>query len=66
MPGTKGQLFIVNERQRYWWRVAEEDRRADERRADAKPVLTRPQRLDQHRGNRLAVILRLIIRPAAG
>ena len=66
MPGTRQQLFIVNERQRYWWHAAEADHRASQATPVVKPVLTRPQRLDASHGNRLALRLRMIIRPSAG
>jgi hypothetical protein len=65
MPDTRGQLFIVNERQRRWWLDADEDRRAETARAEmALPV--EPQRERSTQGRRLAFRLRLIIRPSAG
>jgi hypothetical protein len=64
MPDSRGLLFVINERQRRWW--LDEDRRAMYARADAPPVPTEPQRERSTYGNRLALRLRLIIRPSVG
>jgi hypothetical protein len=66
MPDTRGLLFIVNERQRRWWLDADEDRRANDARSDAAPLPTEPQRERSTQGERLALRLRLIIRPTGG
>ncbi len=66
MPGTRQQLFIVNERQRFWWLEADQNRRSMDAEYDRAPGPTEPQRERSSRGNRLAFRLRMLIRPATG
>jgi hypothetical protein len=66
MPGARAMYFLVNERQNRWWLDAEKDRRSSYAREDAAPLPTEPQRERSTFGSRLAIRLRLIVRPAAG
>ena len=66
MSGARTMFFLVNERQNRWWLDAERDRRSIYAREDAAPLPTEPQREPSTFGRKLALRLRLIIRPAAG
>jgi hypothetical protein len=66
MSGARAMFFLVNERQNRWWLGADKDRRSIYAKEDAAPLPTEPQRERSRFGSRLALRLRLIIRPAAG
>jgi hypothetical protein len=66
MPDARGRYFMIDQRQPRYWLYDDVDERGTHARPDALPLPVEPQRERSTRGNRLAFVLRTIIRPSAG
>jgi hypothetical protein len=64
MPDPRGLFFVINERQHRWWLDSDAADRPLYGSVDALPLPTEPQRERSSYARRLALRLRMIIRPA--